>query len=251
MEKGLIGKGLLLSTLSTEPLPQIAVSWCQNKQGRGRSQAEVALCLNNLEEFQKNGCMGCTVEAEEGSWGRLGPLWQQLYKTGLVRRVLGWKVLMVVMFEGKTTDGDRVTLQWLRQCNVVYDDKLNSVIIPNIVTVHKRVEVRMEDKETRAPIKFTSLNREFMMLADPVLSAKGEMVYAFNAIIPILMGPNSRGATLTFRRDNVYANALVRKIKKNVVAWFFGFWQKKQGYRLEMVQSLMESFSIEATHLAQ
>ncbi len=109
----------------------------------------------------------------------------------------------------------------------------------------------MEDMETRAPIKFTSLNREFMMLADPVLSAKGEVVYAFNTIIPILMGPNSGGAILTFRRDNVYANALVRKIKKNVAAWFFRFWRKKQGYRLEMVQSLMESFSIEAAHLAQ
>jgi hypothetical protein len=65
------------------------------------------------------------------------------------------------------------------------------------------------------------------------------------------MGPNSGGATLTFRRDNVYANALVKKIKTNVAAWFFRFWQQKQGYRLEMVQSLMESFSIEASHLAQ
>jgi hypothetical protein len=104
--------------------------------------------------------MVCTVEAEEGSWGRLGSLRQQLYKTGLVRRVLGGKVLMVVMFEGKTTDGDRVTLQRLWRCNVVYGNKLDSVIIPNIVTVHKRMEVRMEDMETRAPIKFTSLNRE-------------------------------------------------------------------------------------------
>jgi hypothetical protein len=119
------------------------------------------------------------------------------------------------------------------------------------VTVHKRVEVRMEDMGTRAPHKFTSLNREFMMLTDPILSAKGEVVYAFDAIIPILMGPNSGGATLTFRRDNVYAHALVKKIKTNVAAWFFGFWQQKQGYKLEMVQSLMESFSIEASHLAQ
>jgi hypothetical protein len=84
MEKDLIRKGLLPSTLSAEPLPQIAVLWCQNKQGRGRSQAKVALCLNNLKAFQQNGCMVCTVEAEEGSWGRLSPLWQQLYKAGLV-----------------------------------------------------------------------------------------------------------------------------------------------------------------------
>jgi hypothetical protein len=57
--------------------------------------------------------MVCTVEAEEGSWGRLGPLWQRLHKTGLVRRVLGRRVLMVVMFNGRVTDGDRVTLQRL------------------------------------------------------------------------------------------------------------------------------------------
>ena len=168
--------------------------------------------------------MVCTVEAKEGSWGRLGPLWQWLHKMGLVRRVLGWRVLMVIMFNGRVTDGDRVTLQRIWQCNVVYSNKLDSVVILNIVTVHKRVEVRMEDVGTRAPHKFTSLNREFMMLADPILSAKGEVVYAFDAIIPILMGPNSGGATLTFRRDNVYANALVKKIKTNVAAWFFRFW---------------------------
>jgi hypothetical protein len=84
MEKDLIRKGSLPSTLSTEPLPQITVLWRQNKQGRGRTQAEQGLCLNNLEAFQWNGCMVCMVEAEEGSWGRLGPLWQRLHKMGLV-----------------------------------------------------------------------------------------------------------------------------------------------------------------------
>jgi hypothetical protein len=158
---------------------------------------------------------------------------------------------MVVMFNGRVTDGDPVTLQQLWQCNAVYSNKLDSIVIPNIATVHKRVEIRMENMETRAPHKFTSLNRESVMLPDPILSTKGEVMYAFDAIIPILMGPNSGGVTLTFRRDNVYDNALVKKIKMNVAAWFFGFWQQKQGYRLEMVQSLMESFSIEASHLAQ
>jgi hypothetical protein len=197
MEKDLIRKGALPSTLSTEPLPQIAVSWHQNKQGRGRSQAEQVLCVNNLEAFQRNRCMMCTVEAKEGSWGRLGPLWQRLHKTGLVRRVLGWRVLMVVMFNGSVTDGDCVTLQRLWQCNIVFSNKLDSFVIPNIVTVHKCVEVHMEDMGTRALHKFTSLNREFMMLADPILSAKGEVVYAFDAIIPILMGPNSGGYSRT------------------------------------------------------
>jgi hypothetical protein len=120
--------------------------------------------------------MVSTVEAEEGSWGRLGPLWQQLHKTGLVRRDLGRRVLMVLMFNGRVTDGDHATLQRLQQCNIVYSNKLDSIVIPNIVTVHKRVEVRMENMETRAPHKFTSLNREFMMLTDPILSTKGEVV---------------------------------------------------------------------------
>jgi hypothetical protein len=158
---------------------------------------------------------------------------------------------MVIMFNGKVINGDCVTLQQLWQCNVVYSDKLDSVVIPNIVTVHKCVEVQMEDIGIRAPHKFMSLGREVMMLADPIFSAKGEVVYAFDAIIPILMGPNRGGTTLTYRRDKVYADALVRKIKKSVAACFFCFWQKKQEYRLEMVQSLMESFSIEASHLAQ
>ena len=107
MEKDLIRKGALPSTLSTKPLPQIAVSWRQNKQGRGRSQAEQKLCMDNLEAFQQNSCMFCTVEAEEGTWGQLGPLWQRLHKTGMVRRALGRRVLMVVMFNGRVTDGDR------------------------------------------------------------------------------------------------------------------------------------------------
>ncbi len=77
MEKDLIREGSLPSALLTEPLPQIAVSWHQNKQGRGRNQAEQSLCLNNLEAFQRNGCLVCMVEAEEGSWERLGPLWQR------------------------------------------------------------------------------------------------------------------------------------------------------------------------------
>jgi hypothetical protein len=113
IEKDLIRKGSLPSAQSTKPLPQIAVSWHQNKQGRGRNQAEQRLCLNNLEAFQRNGCLVCTVEAEEGSWERLGPLWQGFHKMGICQRALGRKVLMVVMYNGKVTDGDRVMLQRL------------------------------------------------------------------------------------------------------------------------------------------
>jgi hypothetical protein len=142
---------------------------------------------------------------------------------------------MVVMYNGRVTDGDRVMLQWLWQCNVVYSDKLDSIVVPNIVTVHKRVEVRMEDTNRKPPHKFTDLGREFMMLADPTPSDSGEVVYAYDAIIPILTGLNSRGATLTYRRDNAYANVLVKKIKTSVAAWFFGFWRLVQGYSLKMV----------------
>ncbi len=218
MEKDLIRKGSLPSALSTEPLPQIAVLWHQNKQGRGRNQAKQRLCLNNLEAFQWNGCLVCTVEAEEGSWKRLGPLWQRSHKTGICRQALGRKVLMVVMYNGRVTDGDRVMLQRLWQCNVVYSNKLDSIVVPNIITVHKCVEVRMEDTNRKPPHKFTDLGREFMMLADPTPSDSVAVVYAFDAIIPILTGPNSGGATLTYRRDNAYANVLVKKIKTSVAA---------------------------------
>jgi hypothetical protein len=50
--------------------------------------------------------------------------------------------------------------------------------------------------------------------------------------------------------DNKEAAALVKKIRCSVAAWFFGYWQNIMGYRLAMVQKLMESFDVNAALLA-
>jgi hypothetical protein len=66
IEKDLIRKGKLPSDLSGVVLPKIKVSWRQNKQGKGKNKAEQGLSMNDLEAFQHNGCVVCTVKAEEG-----------------------------------------------------------------------------------------------------------------------------------------------------------------------------------------
>jgi hypothetical protein len=75
IEKSLLKKGVLPTEFIGTPLPEIKVLWRQNKQGKGRTKAEKDLSLNKLVQFQENGCLVCTVKATEGSWGRLGPLW--------------------------------------------------------------------------------------------------------------------------------------------------------------------------------
>jgi hypothetical protein len=50
---------------------------------------------------------------------------------------------------------------------------------------------------------------------------------------------------------NKGAAALIKKISCSVAAWFFGYWQKVMGYRLEMVQKLMESFDVNTALLAR
>ncbi len=52
-------------------LPEIKISWQQNKQGKGKSKAEKDLSLNDLVGFQQNGCMVCTVEAAKKDWKHL------------------------------------------------------------------------------------------------------------------------------------------------------------------------------------
>ncbi len=106
IKKDLIRKGKPSYDFIGVPLPVIIVSWQQNKQGRGRNRAEQGLSMNNLEAFQNNGCQVCTVEAKEGLWARLGPLWQQYHKTGMCRHSLGQQVMMVVMFGGKPTESN-------------------------------------------------------------------------------------------------------------------------------------------------
>ena len=83
IEKGLLKKEHLPTKYIGVPLPKIKVLWRQNKQGKGKNKAKKDLTLNKLSAFQENGCMVCTVEAWEGSWLQLGPLWEAFHKTGL------------------------------------------------------------------------------------------------------------------------------------------------------------------------
>jgi hypothetical protein len=82
----------------------------------------------------------------------------------MCQRSLGWQVMMVVMFGGKPTDSDGVTMQRQRRCNVMYHNRMTQVIIPYMATVHKRVEVQMEDPSVKPPYKFTDLCREVMRI---------------------------------------------------------------------------------------
>ncbi len=138
--------------------------------------------------YQQNGCPVCTVEVEEGSWTRLGPLWE-IFHSDLSRRALGRKCLMVVMYNGKETGGDRITMQCLRRVNVIYQDSVAHMIIPYVAVVHKRVEVQMADA-SRAPIKFTDLSREFMLLSS--INEDGKSIPMFDVIMPLTAGDTLR-----------------------------------------------------------
>ena len=52
IEKSLLKKGVLSIESIGTPLPEIKVSWRQNKQGKGKTKALKALSLNNLVQFQ-------------------------------------------------------------------------------------------------------------------------------------------------------------------------------------------------------
>ena len=250
LEKRLMRKGGYSSKYAGVPLPEISVSWRQSRQGKGRSKAERDLSLNLLgQPFQENGCLVCTVEASEGSWKRLGLLWEAFHKTGLCRRALGRSCLMVVMFNGRPTENDRVTMQRLRRVNVMYSYLLSHTHIPNIAVVHKQVEVEMANGST-PPHKFTDLCREFMLLTSST-SAEGKPAYLFDAVIPILSGLRAGSAVVTYRTDNKEAAELINKIKRSVASWFYGYWTQVRKYRPGMVIKLMESFDTEAALITQ
>jgi hypothetical protein len=65
----------------------------------------------------------------------------------------------------------------------------------------------------------------------------------------LLWGTNL-AAHVTYHSNNESAAALIKKIKRSIPACFFGYWINVQGYRLEMVQKLMESFDVDAALLA-
>jgi hypothetical protein len=70
---------------------------------------------------------------------------------------------MVVNFNGQPTDSERVTMQRIWWVNVIYAYHLCSAVISDVATVHKWVEVEMEDG-SRPPYKFTDFLREAMAL---------------------------------------------------------------------------------------
>jgi hypothetical protein len=172
IEKGLMKKGKLPEAYIRVPLPEIKVSWRQKKQGRGKNKAEKDLLLNKLPAFQENGHLVCTVEAWEGSWPRMGPLWEAFHKMGLCRRALCQSCLLVVMFNGQATDSDHVTMQRLRRINVVHAYMTSHVVLPDIACVHKRVEIEMEDG-SKPKHKFTDLCREVRWIQSTILSDDG------------------------------------------------------------------------------
>ena len=223
------------------------VSWRQSKQGKGRTKEERALSLNLLgTTYQQNGCPVCTVEVAEGSWKRLGPLWE-IFHTGLSRRALGRKCLMVVMYDGKETNNDRVTMQRLRRVNVIYMDSLAHLVIPNVACVHKRVKVQMEDNSTPRH-KFTDLSREFMFLSRT--NEEGKVIPIFDVIMPYVNGMLTGSAVVTYRHDNIEAAILIKKIQQSVASWWYGYWTYVVKYKQGMIKKLMESFDIDAARLA-
>ena len=106
------------------------------------------------------------MEASEGSWLRLGLLWEAFRGIGLSWQALGQSCLMAIMYNGKASESNWVTMQWLHCCNVVHGFMTAHTVLPNIVTIHKRVEIKMANK-SNPPHKFTDLRQEFMWLTSP------------------------------------------------------------------------------------
>jgi hypothetical protein len=185
IKKSLMKKGTISSELIGIPLPEIKISWQQNKQGKGKSKSEKDLSLNGLVGFQQNGCMDCRVEAAKKDWKRLLILWEKFHKMGLCRRVLGQNSLIVMNFNGQPMDSSCVTMQHLHWVNIIYAYHLSSAVILDVAMVHKQVEVEMEGG-SRPPYTFTDLLREAMALM--VTGNNGTSQPAFNAMILVLSG---------------------------------------------------------------
>jgi hypothetical protein len=91
---------------------------------------------------------------------------------------------MVVMYKVRVTDSDRITMQQLHWANVIHAYMVSHTVLPNIATVHKHVEIKMEDK-SKPLHKFIDLCRKFMWLKS---SQEGESPkFLFGAIIPIVL----------------------------------------------------------------
>jgi hypothetical protein len=166
--------------------------------------------------------MVCTVEAWEGLLPQLRLLWEAFHKTGLSRQALGWSCLMVVMYNGRANNSDRVMMQLLRHVNVIQAYMTSHAVLPNIACVDKRVKIEMEDG-SKPLHKFTDLCREVMWLSS--MAPDGTLKLLFDAIMPVVLGQQQGSAIITYRTDNTEAAALIRKIHRSITGWFFGYWQ--------------------------
>jgi hypothetical protein len=146
------------------------------------------------------------------------------------------------MYNGQAMDSDRITMQQLQQVNVIHAYMISHTILPTIVTVHKKVEIEMEDG-SKPKHKFTNLCQEVMWLTDGLKSLH------FDAIIPVESGFKKGSAIITCSTDNKESAVLVKKIKHCAAGWFFGYWGQIKKYRLEMFQKLMEGFNVDAALL--
>jgi hypothetical protein len=158
VEKKMCTKGQHPLELHDKPLPAMNISWRQNSQGMGRKKREKALSLNDLEAFGQNGCLVLSIKTEEGTWPRFGLLWWMLNKMGLVCPVFGQSAVMVVLYGGKPTESDCNTIQRLCRCNITYAFHTASVILPYVETIHKQVEVWMEEADAKSPYKYTDFS---------------------------------------------------------------------------------------------
>jgi hypothetical protein len=172
--------------------------------------------VTRLSRKQMSGlCSGC----RGGLLAKTGPLWEAFHKMGLCRWAVGRYCLMVIMYNGRVTDSNCVTLQQLHRVNVVHAYMMSHTVLPNIATVHKWVEIEMEDK-SKPLHKLTDLCCKFMWLKS---SHKGESPkFLFNAIIPIVSGHQQGCAIVTYCMDNKEVAALVKKNQAQcccVVLW--------------------------------
>jgi hypothetical protein len=248
IKKKLLKRGTLPLEYVGVPLPKIKVMWRQSKQRKERRKAEQDLSLNLLgQPYQQNGCPVCRVEVSKSSWKCLGPPWEAFHRMGFSLRAIGWKCLMIVMYNGRETGRDCTMMQCLRWVNVLYLDFLAHTVIPYIDIVHKRVEIEMAN-ESPPQHKFIDLCWEFMWLT--LTTADGTKIPLFDVVMPIVSGIQSGSAVATYQTDNKKAAILVKKIKYSVASWYFRYWTQVQKYKLGMIQKLMQSFNIDASKLA-
>jgi hypothetical protein len=96
---------------------------------------------------------------------------------------------------------------------------MSYTVLPNIATVHKCVEIKMEDK-SKPLYKFTDVCHKFMWMKSSHEDESPK--FLFDAIIPIVSGHQQGCAIVTYCRDNKEVAALVKKIRCSVATWFFG-----------------------------